>query len=275
MSTDDDIEEETHPSYALASFSRVRGRPGALFGSALGAVHGTFIRFQVLPALRMHRLKSDSYHAESLTPLIEFDMSAAQFAELITTLNMGSGVPCTLRRLDGREIPRPPEDAQGEAGRVRSSYEADIKNLGKKVRAYAQQIMTLVKTLPAARKREVEIALECIEQQLGSNSTFALDRFVDATERVETASKAEVEAFLTHALTSAGLVALREQVPKLETESGGEARRLQGVVPCAGRCHGANAASSLPHACTYKNNVGTGCMCSCCEACTMACAQDP
>lgn len=218
MTTDDEFgEEEEHPAYIMAGFYRCQGNPGPLFGSALGAVHGSYITFRAVPASRSHRLKGDNYHQTSMAPVFEMDLSAAQFAEMITTMNMGSGVPCTMRRLDAREIPAPPKDDLQETGRVKASFQKDLRSANKEVRRISSEILKLVADkLPAARKRQVEILFEQIERVLGSNAEFALERFMESTERLEAASKAEIEAFMTHALTNAGLAALQEKFKSLE-----------------------------------------------------------
>jgi len=58
------------------------------------------------------------------------DLSAAQFAELLTTMNVGSGVPCT-RYIEGKRIQDPP-DMKLEVEKVQDSFKQDMKDLAEK-----------------------------------------------------------------------------------------------------------------------------------------------
>src|SRR6185312_8767541 len=88
-----ELQVEEHESYGVVGFNRVTGNPGSLFGSSIN--HSNFIRLRISRAAREWHLST--YWYRDREQLIELDLSAAQFADLITSMNVGVGVPCTLR----------------------------------------------------------------------------------------------------------------------------------------------------------------------------------
>jgi hypothetical protein len=72
-------------------------------------------------------------------------MSAAQFADMITSLNMGSGTPCTLHYLAGVEVPSPPDHVT-EAEHIRDNFAGSLDKYKAKVRAYRKKIEDLTQT---------------------------------------------------------------------------------------------------------------------------------
>ena len=120
---------ESHPAWGMVEFSRVEhGGPCRLFGSSL-TNHGTTIILRVWEASRKHDCGQDWYHGSIRKELIAVEMSAAQFAGLLTTMNVGNGVPCTIRHVQGVQRPEVPPDP-GEMGRVRAAFRRGIEGEG-------------------------------------------------------------------------------------------------------------------------------------------------
>src|SRR5690606_22770621 len=67
--------------------------------------HSEFVRLRVGRMSRRRRLKGDWLHATSRLPLVEVDMSLAQWASLVSSMNT-SGVPGTIRMTEtDRDVP--------------------------------------------------------------------------------------------------------------------------------------------------------------------------
>lgn len=215
MGLPDDEFEREHESYGLLQISRVSGGTGEfrLFGSALARHYGT-IRLRIAPAKWIHGLHYDRYHGSARREHIEIEMSAAQFAEAITSLNMGSGTPCTVRYIDGKRITEPP-DFPTEAEHIRQGFEGSLSGFKAKMDAYRKKIEKLTEKLSGKARDEIRIALDVIIDQLDSNVPFVLKQFQEATSRITTAAKNEVEAFVTHAVQAAGLQAIASKLPPL------------------------------------------------------------
>lgn len=215
MMPDDDFERE-HPSYGLVHISRITGGSGAtrLFGSPLANHYGT-IRLSIGPAKWCHGLHRDNYYGGLRGEHIEIEMSAAQFADMITSLNMGGGTPCTIRRLAEAQIADPPNYAT-EAEHIRDNFEGSLDKYRAKARTYRKKIEELTSKLSAKARDEIRIALNVIEDQLSSNVPFVVQQFQEATTKITSAAKAEVDAFVTGVVRTAGLEAIaRGHLPSL------------------------------------------------------------
>lgn len=173
------------------------------------------IRLSIGTAKWIHGLHYDRYHGSIRGEHIEIEMSAAQFADMITSLNMGNGTPCTIRRLAGDQIPPPPDYAT-EAEHIRDNFEGSLDKYKAKARTYRKKIEELTQKLSTKAKDEIRVALDVIEDQLSSNVPFVVKQFQEATTRITSAAKAEVDAFVTGVVRAAGLEAIAEgRLPSL------------------------------------------------------------
>jgi hypothetical protein len=142
-------------------------------------------------------------------------MSAAQFADAITSLNMGSGTPCTIRYVGGERVPSPPDHAT-EAEHIRDNFEGSLGKYAEKAHTYRKRIDELTSKLPAKAREEIRIALDVMEDQLSSNVPFVVKQFQEATTKITTAAKAEAEAFVSGVIRAAGLDAIAQgKLPSL------------------------------------------------------------
>jgi len=196
----------------MVRFSRISHGPGPvrLFGSSIDK-HLTTIRLSIYEGEMEHRLSGD--HCSGGAKIIEVELSATQFSELLTTMNMGHGVPCTIKFQQGEGGIESPPDLKNEAERIRDGFEEKMQDLGPVIDERIDNIMNaLPKSLKASTRREIEIQLGCIRQELLSNAPFALEQFNRATDRVVATAKGEVEAFVTHAVVTTGLEELQRRL---------------------------------------------------------------
>ncbi len=194
---------KTHPAYGLLGISRVQGNPGTLFGSEIKQPM-SFIRITLTRA-EDHWSLSRSWH-HSRQQLVELDMTHSQFAEMITTLNVGSGVPCTIRYLPGEELPRIADDST-----IHDQIKADVKDT-------AHEAVDRIKALHAAiaeaklpkgvQNKLLELARSAAAS-LDNSLPFVLDQYQEALDSMKAKAAAEVDAMLTGAIQRAGLNALK------------------------------------------------------------------
>jgi hypothetical protein len=206
---DDFGETYSHPAYGLLKFSRgsVGGIEGeALVGSSLS--HHEIISIEITHARRNRNLHEDHFFDDKI--ILEADMSPTQFADAITGMNCGSGVPITLRWLAGSgNLPEPPfEHKQAE---FTAEFEHKMKDIASDVDA--------VIALALATKAQVRLvdAIKMLKQQIASNIPFIQQQFVKQMDKTITEAKGEVEAFAEHVVMSYGLEALKHQAPQLAT----------------------------------------------------------
>lgn len=206
----------THPSYATVAVHRVTGRT-ELFDSALEHQH--YITLSVRKAEKF----TDGSHdfIMSRDEYIEVAMSETQFARMITSLNMGSGVPCTLQHFDGKQVEQPLKEDM--LNTHRDMVEDKLKGimdrqdaLGSKVRKWRD-----TKHRPTLKELDdLAESLECASQHFESNMRYYARCFEEHMEKVVAEAKTDVEA---HALATTGrLGIIRDKMPELGFDGGAE-----------------------------------------------------
>ena len=124
-----------HPSYGMVQFVRTGGSSRRLFGSGLNH-HSATILLTVREGVRHHELGRDWYMGNRA--LVEVELSAAQFTSLLTQMNVGTGVPCTIRRYNG-EVAEPPDEPP-ETERVRNYFKYSMEELAERLKTVATTI---------------------------------------------------------------------------------------------------------------------------------------
>jgi len=150
-------------------------------------------------------------HTKSNRPLVDLDISAAQFAELLTTMNIGHGVPCTLRYIDGEKIDQTGlEEDEKPIDVGKKFFKKNAKEVTDKISKKISSLREELETLKMSKKdkAKVESILEGFETEILSNMPFYVSIFEEVAKKVVTESKAEIDAFVTGGIVKAGLDAL-------------------------------------------------------------------
>lgn len=216
-----------HPSFGQVNFSRVSGRV-SLYGSHVDFLDH-FISLRIHQSQVKHDLNRDWYHANN--EIIEVFLSPAQFAELLTTMNYGGGVPCTIRSRDGKYIKQREEKLPSEANKIKDDFEERVKGfvaeVGQLVRE-GKELLSKKNRLTKCDREKLEGIIDKVDREIGSNWTFAVESFQEAAEKVVTESKAEIEAMLSGIVQDLGTRALQEraypvlQLPESNRETNNE-----------------------------------------------------
>lgn len=201
-----------HPSYGLVQFSHRHGSP-KLFGSALNQhLTQNYVTLSIRKATLIREEGNPDRHYGSISgDLIEVNMTAAQFAELLTTMNIGMGVPCTISRLNNQRVEDPPalpSEAENLREDFKISLEKHVKELQDETLPRIREIVAK-KNLNKADQAEILAAFQRVVRQAVDNAPFALDLFQESTEKVVAAAKTEIDAFMRAAVVQAGLEALQ------------------------------------------------------------------
>lgn len=201
---------KSHPSYGLVSFHRVScgGNKEKLFGSSI-LHHFTMVRLTIHEAELTHDLCYDSIFPRK--QIVEVDLSAAQFAELLTTMNQGSGVPCTIRWREGVGEVEPPPDNEIEIDRVHESFKANMAERVEWLSERREELAGILEKKAIGKQDRLKISriIEGVIAEFRSSAPFAVDQFSEATEKIVTAAKAEVDSFVTQVIQVTGLEQLR------------------------------------------------------------------
>ncbi|NQT03561.1 MAG: hypothetical protein HQ580_16150 [Planctomycetes bacterium] len=209
--------KETHESYGLVGVSRRTGDPGSLFGSSIR--HHNYVALTIKRAELSRDLHRNWYFGHEA--LIEVEMSNTQFAELITTMNIGDGVPCTIRHIGYETMERPPDVQQQQI--FEDEFKADMQKVGNKVSSAikkAEALLNIKGSIKKADRQEIVSLLNSIAQDINLNMPFVQTQFNKAMDKTVSEMKGEIEAFVTNKITSLGIEAMRDQFPQIANEKG-------------------------------------------------------
>jgi hypothetical protein len=227
MSVNDEETRETHPAFGMAVFSRasvggVRGK-NRLFGSSIDSLN--IISLTISAAEVYHSLGSD--HFMGTRELISVDMTEHQFAQLLTTMNQGDGVPVTISHIQGKRTP-PLPDSKVEAAKITDKFRDDVAKWKKQLSTTTAEIEAILSkkgALNVEEKKRVNELTAGLVTQIQGHTTFLLDQFDESVSGVIGQAKAEVEGFINAAVQRTGLQALKGQAEKmlgLEVKKDGE-----------------------------------------------------
>jgi len=218
---------ESHPAYGQVGFSRITCTPGTrLYGSSLPR-HGSYVRLRISRSERSTHLHHDSFFERER--LIEVDLSSVQFAELLTGMNYGSGVPCTIRYIGGERIPDVPEDEETLIERVNEDWGkelAEFRDMATALKQRADEVLSKG-AVSAKDRKELQHDIMLLEQHVRANFPFVMESFGKEATRIVAAAKAEVDATVTHAVQATGLkelerLRLGDGMPEKKSEDEGE-----------------------------------------------------
>lgn len=194
---------ETPEAGALLSISRCSGHQN-LFASEMDHQH--FISLKITPATT-HRSLARTWYMGSLKPYIEIFMSSAQFAEAITTLNQGCGIPCTMKHLDGRDFPKiSPIDERPKFEAEGASVMADSLAAIDEALAELDGLK-----LSAKQKLSMEQKLKAARRKLKDTMPSLVEAYHEHLDEVEQKAKTEIAAFADHVVHQYGMEAISLQ----------------------------------------------------------------
>lgn len=203
----DQDDEIKHESSAMLGFTRVTSNYGvAMFGSDLK--HNSFIRMDLHHASLRRGLNHNWYHADGLIASVE--MSNNQFAELITSMNVGDGIPVTLKRTEMEGNLANPEFVN-----VVEQHEQEFNEKVKEVSKDSAELLEKMKTvfgkggtIKKADKEELLESLRMVVQNMDANMPYVKDCFAETMDKVVTDAKGTIEAYYTHRIIETGIKAL-------------------------------------------------------------------
>lgn len=214
----DEKTEETHESYGLVQFNRTSGQFDNLFGTNVGT--NTAVRLVIRRAKVMRSLSRTWTFDDG--ELIEVTLSPNQFSELLTTMNSGSGVPCTINHIDMKRMAPPPQKPS-EVEVVRDDFRKECEKIEKQMKEFRVKIEEILakKSILKEDKDVIKSHLHHIHQEVRSNLPFIMEQFQESANDIVQDAKAVVDSFVTTAITNAGIKAIEDNggivtLPRLE-----------------------------------------------------------
>ncbi len=196
-------EKKTHPSYVMVGFTRVNSSNGVgFFGSKIKS--NSFITLSIKRAEVARRHAHDYIHAREI--LMELRLSPNQFAELLTSMNCGDGVPGTLELFNHERVEEPP-------------YESELNQFKQEIAESEPKIEDLLVELERAidesklSKRDTERIKRIIiglRNALTGYIPFIIKTAYNSLEKAVVEAKGAVDSFYTGLLMRLGVKTLKE-----------------------------------------------------------------
>lgn len=197
-----------HPSFGQIMFNRTSGK-ATFYGSELEQDY--YITMEVNASEIQRDLTHDWYFNMGL-PLIRIRMSSGQFSEMLTSMNGGSGVCCTVEMVDGIKIDSlPAQESRKEF--VHRKFEDRMKMFANTIRENQTKAKEIVKkkTLSKQDIHDLTILIEWLTGEVERNIPFFAKCFQETMDEVVFEAKTEVENAIQHKINVLGLTALHEQ----------------------------------------------------------------
>ena len=158
-----------HPSFGMLRFSRINGRSGYLFGSEIQA--DNYVQLELSNGEMKRDLTDDRFYAKK--NLFRVKMSPNQFAELITTLNYGSGVPCTIEFI-GKDIIKQCDTIKSRKTQTQEQFKQRLANFMVEMNHQYSDIQKIISSgnLSKENKKKLIWFYEKVQQEIKSNIPF-------------------------------------------------------------------------------------------------------
>ena len=202
-----------HPSFGMLSFNRTHGGHSNLFGSSIQ--HNDTIHMVLREGVVTRGLNDDWYVGED--EILEVEMSQSQFAELITSMNVGTGTPCTIKYLRGKGRINE-ADFINKRQQITNEFK-ECMNEPKEFYDEVKELFTTKKSIGKGDREMILRRLANVTQGMESSSKFIFDQFQNQIDKTITEAKGEIEAFAQNkinAIAQQALVEQKEDILKLE-----------------------------------------------------------
>ena len=204
LPTNGDLYE--HPSFGKIILGSYVGE-STFFGSDIA--HNNGMRITIKEATISRGLGQDWMHSKK--PIVEIVLSKQQWAELISSVNMGDGVPCTIKyrqdkgRITTAKMPNKFDTLESE---VNMSYKDSLD----KIRNASSLVNGMLnnKTLKKSDLREVKSAIDLAAQDLSSNASFYMESAKEELDKMVSDAKHSVEGFIQHTASKLGIKRIKE-----------------------------------------------------------------
>lgn len=206
--------KQTHPSYGTMTFSRKTGGKTVLFGSSIQ--HRDTICMELRHASIERELHRDWIHGDKV--IAEVEMSYSQFAEAITSMNVGTGIPVTVRWTE-KDGNIPPCDFVSK----REQFENEFKKKRKEITYESEELIrditelfTQKGTLKKADKEEILQKLNRLKMDIGCNTDFIVNQFNEQMDKTVMEAKGEIESFYQNKINAIASATLMEHGDELK-----------------------------------------------------------
>lgn len=179
-----------------------------MFGSSLKTNHP--IRIQIQPA-ELHRdLNHDWIHGHRL-PYIEVELSEGQWAQFVSSMNVGNGTPCTVKFLNGKTIDDPP--FLNKVIEFQIEFKEKMENIATEMTRIVKDTVELLETKKNLNKTDRDIMLRQLEglvMNIKNNMPFIAESFGDQMEKTVEEAKNQINTHYQNIIVKTGMDKIAE-----------------------------------------------------------------
>ena len=200
-------EELSHPSFGTISFNRVVVSGTNFYGNETPQNH--FVTLEICTSVTEKDIKTEKFYPKD--KLIKVRMTNLQFVELITSMNVYNGIPCTIEAINGEKVePLPKIENRKEF--VHRKFQDRMKEFSKSIRDRQIKAKELVKkkTLTKDEMNSLQHHIEWLTTEVESNIPFFAKCFQETMDEVVFEAKLEVENAIQHKIAVLGLESLNQ-----------------------------------------------------------------
>jgi hypothetical protein len=200
---------ERHRSYGMVGLSRYTCTPAQnFFGSSI--LHHSGVTIRIHRCDKHRSLNSDRYIATD--HLIEVSLTEAQLGALLSHMNIGDGVPCTIESVGYESMPFCPE--KNERQDIEAEFKDDMRELGSMcdhLRTTLEEMLT-AKSVTKFQIKEVLAEVTRVQGKIQGTVPFIAGQFNEALDGMINEAKADLASFAGQIVEKFGVEGLRERL---------------------------------------------------------------
>lgn len=189
----------------LIQINRTYGGRNVLFGSNIP--HDTCMRLTISQAYISRSFNENHYYPTN--KIIEIELSPSQYAEMITNLNHGVGVPCTITKFMEERVPNDLK-LNDELNLVKSEYSESVDKIMEEIRNTIYEIPD-DKSMSPKKIRDLKIDLVNMLYRLTQEAPFMKERFDETLDKIFVEAKASIDDTINLTLANIGLNTVKMQ----------------------------------------------------------------
>lgn len=182
-----------HPSYGMVRLNRISGNQ-YLFGAKLDTGHA--VRLEISPGEVETQNGEDKYdsHGQSI---ITIDMTELQWARLISSMGNFAGSPCTIARLNGKQISPDTSTRKNITDIAFDRIREEVKKGTVEVDKKLEELQNILSNAKLPKKTMAEIAsnLDAIQRTLNEKLPFVAGVIQEDTHNAVTEAYNEIDAY--------------------------------------------------------------------------------
>ena len=211
--------EEKHASWGMVGFSRTQCSGRQCFGSDV--TNSNTMRLTLKHAVKHRELGRDWCMGDDT--ICEIELTALQFAELLTNMNCGDGVPCTILYTNNEgHIKYKPEKSKIDI--IREERDKKIDGAFSSLKEVEKEITALInnkkisKSVGSELSHKLSVALSNLE---GYGYEYYKEQASEEIDRMVVEAKSQISEYIAAKVYSVGLETLMKGAditPKLNGE---------------------------------------------------------